>query len=381
MNPGVRRLLPWLPLALALVWSAVVLATGVTTQSWQPGYDLSVYRHGAEDLLAGRDLYERVTDRGHYFVYPPLAAVLFVPLLLLPTAGPGAVGVDLVVWDVLLVVALVLGGGRLLRGAGVPARLVPTALALVVVSDPFREALVLGQVSPLVVLALVGGVVLAARSPWGGAVLAGLAGAVKVTPALVVALGVHRRWRRFALLTVGVGLVLTLLGALASPPAWSAYFGGLLWDSSRVAAPGTTSNNSLAGGFAHLGVPDGAATALGAVGTLVLLVWFLRRAGSVGAFEAGLAVSLLTCLGSPVTWSHHALAAPLAAVWWLSTREVRDGSRGAVVLAAVVLLVWILPVLQWGSVLGGTAGGVLAATRPLSVVFLVLLCGGRSVRR
>ncbi|WP_432570943.1 glycosyltransferase 87 family protein [Kineococcus sp. SYSU DK005] len=386
-----RSALRWAPLGLALAWSAVVLATGVGTEAWQPGYDLAVYRDGAADLLAGRDPYARTTGRGHFFVYPPVAAVLFLPLLLVP---PGA---GLLLWDALLVLALVAGGRRLLRAAGAPAALVPAALALVVVSDPFREALVLGQVSPLVVLALVGGTALARRSPGVGGALTGAAAAVKVTPALVLLLAAARPWRSFALRVALAGAALTAVGALAAPASWRSYFLDLLWRSGRVAPAGTTSNNSLAGALAHAGVPAGAAAPAGTAAGLVLvaavLVVLLRRAradeladgpagarapGAGEALRWGLVVSLLSCLVSPVTWSHHALAAPLAAVALAAASS--SGAVRAVALAALVP--WLLPVLQWAAAAGGagTAAGVLTAlTRPLSALVLVglLLPRGR----
>lgn len=328
------RRLAWVPLGLALVWSVVVLTTGVTTQSWQPGYDLSVYRDGARDLLAGRDLYDRVTVRGHHFVYPPFAAVLFVPLALLPLR------VGLLLWDALLVVVLVRVGGRLLRRAGVPVALVPTALALVVVSDPFREALVLGQVSPLVVLALVAGVALGGTWPRAGGLAAGFAAAVKVTPALLVVLVVERRWRRLVGWTVLVAGVATLVGLVVAPRSSLRFFLDVAWDSARVAPPGTTSNNSLAGAFAHAGVPASAAGVAGLVAALPVLALLLlaarcggsRGAGGVGGVELGLAVSLASALVSPVSWTHHVLAAPLAAcalaLGGRGGARPRRGSRG-----------------------------------------------------
>ncbi|NAZ86382.1 glycosyltransferase 87 family protein [Kineococcus indalonis] len=358
-----RSALRWAPLALALAWSAVVLATGVGTEPWQRGYDLAVYRHGAADLLAGRDPYARATERGHFFVYPPVAAVLFTPLLLVPA------GVDLLLWDAVLVAALVAGGGRLLRAAGVPAALVPAALALVAVSDPFREALVLGQVSPLVVLA-------------------GAAAAVKVTPALVLLLAAARPWRRFALRAVLAGAVLTAAGALAAPASWRGYFLDLLWRSGRVAPAGTTSNNSLAGALAHAGLdgslaaPAGTAAGLALVAGALLL---LRRAEGPGVPAAGeglrwgLAVSLLSCLLSPVTWSHHVLAAPLAAVALAAA-----GPRAARVAAVVALVPWLLPVLQWAAAAGGAgsaAGVLLALTRPASALVLLGLLLPRGAGR
>ncbi|WP_432561631.1 glycosyltransferase family 87 protein [Kineococcus sp. SYSU DK003] len=336
---------------LGVLLSVGLVLSGWGQQSWQPGYDLAVYRDGARDLLAGRDLYLRETYRGHWFVYPPFAAVLFVPLLLLPAP------VDLVVWDAVLVAVAVWACWKVFRSVGA-GLLVGLGTAYVLVSDPFREALVLGQISPLVVVGLVVGCLYGGR---GGAVLAGLSGAVKVTPALVVAAVVNRRARWwFAVAVAVVGAVATVLGVLLAPRSAVSYFGELLWDSARVAAPGTTTNNSLAGAFAHAGLPTWPAVVL-AVALVGLVLWFARRCDwldRVDRVRFGLLVSLVTCLVSPVTWSHHALAAPLAVVVLL-------GLRRFPVLVVLAGVPWSLPVLQWGP--------VLAQTRPLSLLVLVVL--------
>nr|WP_276610893.1 glycosyltransferase 87 family protein [Kineococcus siccus] len=327
-------------------------------------------------MLAGRDVYLRVTDRGHYFVYPPLAAALFTPLLLLPATAA------VWVWDALLVAVTVLAGTRLLRLLGARGWGVGLGVAAVLVSDPFAEAFVLGQVSPLVVLGLVAGCAVAGRR---GAALAALAAAVKVTPALVlVAVANPAARRRFVAPTVVVGGVVTLLGALAAPASWRSYFTDLLWDSARVAAPGTPTNNSLAGAFAHAGLAAGPSSALAAVLAVPVVVLTVLVARGVAWSEAadrlrfGLLVSLVTCLVSPVTWSHHALAAPLAAVLLLA-RPRAAGARGGAVLVTAALVPWLLPVLQWGAALqagggpGAVAGVLLAETRPLALLLLVLL--------
>jgi hypothetical protein len=338
--------------ALAGVLGAVVIVlSGLGQESWERGYDLAVYRDGARDLLAGRDVYLRETYRGHWFVYPPFAAVLFLPLLLLPAS------VDLVLWDAVLLGVTVWGCGRILRSLG-PALLAGCGTAFVLLSDPFREALVLGQVSPLVVLGLVLGCLYGGR---GGSVLAGLAAAVKVTPALVVAAVLNRQARRwFVLPVVVVGLLVTAVGVLVAPHSAVSYFGGLLWDSARVAAPGTTTNNSLAGAFAHAGLPTWPAVVL-TVPLLLLVAVVARRCDWLDRatrVRFGLLVSLVTCLVSPVTWSHHALAAPIAVVVLLASRR----STPLVVLAGIP---WLLPVLQWGP--------VLSETRPVSLLVLVVL--------
>ncbi|WP_432542487.1 glycosyltransferase 87 family protein [Kineococcus sp. SYSU DK002] len=354
-----RRFL--LPALAGVLLTVAVVLSGLGQEPWQRGYDLAVYRDGARDLLAGRDLYLRETYRGHWFVYPPFAAVLFVPLLLLPAA------VDLVLWDAVLLAVTAWACWKVFRAVapGAPA-LAGVGTALVLLSDPFREALVLGQVSPLVVVGLVVGCLYGGR---GGAVLAGLAGAVKVTPALVVAAGVNRRARWwFAAAVVVVGLVATGAGALLAPGSAVSYFGGLLWDSARVAAPGTTTNNSLAGAFAHAGLPTAPALVLAV--PLVALVPLVAHRGDWldrgDRVRFGLLVSLVTCLVSPVTWSHHALAAPIAAAALVGWGRWRP-------LAVLAGVPWLLPVLQWGP--------VAAQTRPLSLLVLVTLLALPVARR
>ena len=370
-----RRLTPALvlPVALAVLWCAVVVLTHVTAQWWQPGYDIAIYRRGGLDLLAGRDIYLAATERGHYFVYPPLAAVLMAPLLLFPPP------VALLVWDAVLVVAVVLGTGWLLRLATPAFRAAPLAFGLataaVLVSDPFREAIVLGQISPLVVLGLVGGCTLGGRL---GAVLAALAASVKVTPALALtALANPGARRRFAVPLGVAGVLLTLLGALAAPASWRHYFTDLLWNSARIAEPDTPSNNSLAGALAHAGVPGPVALAVGgalAVPLVLLLLAAARRsdwASPVQRLHFGLLVSLVTVLVTPIAWSHHALAAPLAAVVLALDRPRRVPLAPVLLLG---LLPWLLPVLEVAADLRGNwrvLSAPLALTRPLSLLLLV----------
>ena len=385
--PTRARLAVLVPVALAVAWLLLLVATGWGSQAWERGYDLAVYRDGAQDLLDGRDVYLRVTDRGHFFVYPPFAAVLFTPVLLLPPT------LALWLWDVLIVAGTVVAGVRLLKRVGAPPLAVGLGVAAVLVSDPFREAFVLGQVSPLVVLALVvGGTIAGGR----GAVLAALAAAVKVTPALVlVAIANPAARRRFVVPTIVVGVAVTLAGVLAAPDSWRSYFTDLLWDSARVAEPGTPTNNSLSGAFAHAGMSAGASATLAGVLALPLVAATLVLARRVTwsqpghRLALGLVVSLVTCLVSPVTWNHHALAAPLAGVLLLAGPTALGGARSVASrrLAAAALVPWLLPVLEWADVLhGGTgvadvAATLVAETRPASLLLLVVLLGLPLTRR
>ena len=104
-DPGPRQpvlrwvveLLPAYLVALAILpW---VIANGVAWP-WQPStIDLQVYVYAVQDMLAGKDIYATTTPFWNlYFLYPPVAAVLMVPLAF----GP------YVMWQVIWTAVLVL---------------------------------------------------------------------------------------------------------------------------------------------------------------------------------------------------------------------------------------------------------------------------------
>ncbi len=91
VDPGPRQpvlrwvveLLPAYLVALAILpW---VIAHGVAWP-WQPStIDLQVYVYAVQDMLAGKDIYATTTPFWNlYFIYPPIAAVLMVPLAVGP---------------------------------------------------------------------------------------------------------------------------------------------------------------------------------------------------------------------------------------------------------------------------------------------------------
>ena len=139
------------------VWpvvAALLLAQAVVLALWPAAHllmiDLQVYRAGGEHLLAGTPLYDGGVLLDLPFVYPPFAAIVFVPLTVLPLPvlkfGWTVVGVALVVFVVRRSAALV--GMR--AGPAVTALLVVVLLAL----DPIRTTFYLGQIN-VVLLAVV----------------------------------------------------------------------------------------------------------------------------------------------------------------------------------------------------------------------------------
>src|SRR5262249_47328490 len=89
--PGARLLAPGRASALIAAILAAVLAATVAVIVYQhnPGwmYDVKVYRRGGAPARHGLDVYRRFPPPA--FTYPPFAAVLFIPLSVLPVNWTG----------------------------------------------------------------------------------------------------------------------------------------------------------------------------------------------------------------------------------------------------------------------------------------------------
>ncbi|WP_232687354.1 glycosyltransferase family 87 protein [Halobacterium zhouii] len=179
------------------------------------------YYRGARAALLNADIYAGNVG----FLYPPPVVVAFYPLALLgDPAGAFAlqVALDLVALAVLaaLLVAVT-------ERAGVDLSRVDRVLVAgyALASLPVVANLLMGQVNPVLALAIAGGAVLLERNrPRASGVAFGLAALVKLFPALVGVWLLRRRaWTAIAAATAtGVGLL--AVGALAfGVPAYEAY--------------------------------------------------------------------------------------------------------------------------------------------------------------
>jgi hypothetical protein len=140
-----------------------------------PLADVRAYYDAGARLNAGLPLYEQAatTDDAAFYRYPPLLAILFRPLALLPFETAA------LIWEALLVTATVLTIARLR-----PRRAV--LLASGMLAMPLLWTLAIGQAQALVTALLAFG------SPWAVAA----AGHIKLTPWLVAVYWAGRRdWR------------------------------------------------------------------------------------------------------------------------------------------------------------------------------------------
>ena len=216
--------------------------------------DVRVYQAGAQAVLAGRPLYEPVFVE-LFFVYPPFAALAFLPMALVDLGVLGSlwivVNAVLTVWTVGMVTRESRGAGSIVTRGATAFFGFGFLLLLVPLADTFW----LGQIN-VVIMALVVRDLVALRGPprerrWAGVGI-GLAAGLKLTPLLfVVVLLVSRRWRAAAVAS-GTFAATVLVGFLVLPrDAWQ-FWTVAVRDTRRIAPSTWIVNQSLDGVLARL---------------------------------------------------------------------------------------------------------------------------------
>lgn len=273
--------------------------------------DIDVYREGARSLLAGENIYTRDFQVGGImlpFTYPPLAAMLFTPLVLLPV-NIGAVILNgltlLALWWCMVVVL-----GAATRLPLSDCRLLALmVLPVAIVCDPVRETLGFAQVNVLL-MALVIADTLRPRSRVPRGLFIGLAAAIKLTPAVFGLFFLLKRDWRSAIQTAVFGVGFTALAWLIRPDVSKEYWFNTLRDPSRIGGLAYSTNQSFRGLFARLfpGDEDLQQTLWKVAVVLTIcaasfgMVRLLRAGNAVGAL---LVNSFVAALCSPVSWTHH----------------------------------------------------------------------------
>jgi alpha-1,2-mannosyltransferase len=281
--------------------------------------DLFVYLHGGQMVLDSLPLY-RAGDpvTGLHFTYPPFAAVLMLPLALLPTWLSAALWTGASVGALAAVVVLV----RRELGRPAPGWLIALLTGGALALEPVWQNLVFGQANLFLMLAVLVDLVRPERR-WSG-VLVGIAAGVKLTPLvfvmLLVLVGRRASAGRAALAFAGT----IAIGFVVMPGSAARYWADNLLDARRVGPPALAHNQSVYGALTRLldGPPPTWAW-LAVAGPLALAVLLV----GAGWWRSGDRV-LGTCLGamamllaSPISWSHHWVwAVPVALVLWERNR-------------------------------------------------------------
>ena len=185
---------------LGALVGAYILVLHATTD---PAADVHAYYDAGARLNAGQPLYEQsaTVEGSHYYFYPPLLAVAFRPLALLPFE------VAATIWMVVVLVSFAASVWL----AGVRNRW--TWYVLGWLAGPIAWSLVIGQAQVLVMFLLTLG------TPFGLA----LAGSIKVFPALAAVYWLGRRdWPMLGRF-VAWGLGLTALSLVLEPSGTIAF--------------------------------------------------------------------------------------------------------------------------------------------------------------
>ncbi|WJK44145.1 glycosyltransferase 87 family protein [Solwaraspora sp. WMMA2056] len=340
-------------------------------------YDLKIYLNAMRWWAEGNPLYDYVQPdvvQGElYFTYPPFTALLLRPFAALSdvdTATVFTVGslLAVVVTTVWLVTPIA-------RRRGLPRWwLAGLAVPLVVLIEPTRETIFLGQINMLLVVLILADLLFAVpqRSRWAGVGI-GLATAIKLFPGIfIVYLLVTRRWRA-ALVSCVAAAGATLLAAAVLPAESWRFWTRELWSTDRVGRSDYTGNQSLQGLLGRLVAPDEPNRLVWLALVAVVAgygLWRAARAVRAGDELAGLTLTgLVAALIAPITWPHH--------VYWFvpalillvdaavrqphqpdATRQpaapaVRSGvqATGAALVAAVtfaVLVFGVVSLIDWG---------------------------------
>lgn len=267
--------------------------------------DLDVYRIGGRVWLDGGNLYGMLpaTAQGVRmpFTYPPLAAIVLSPLSLIPMPVASAV------MDLAIVGVLALALRPFCRRLGWDLGWVlPAALLL----EPVRGNLAYGQVD-VFLMALVIADCLTPSPRWPRGSLAGLAAAMKLTPALFIVFFLLRRDYRAAA-TMGASFaVATGLGFLLAPADSARYWTSTFFNVDRIGEPQNASNQSIFGVLARAGLHPGTTSFTFFWLTLSVIVVAaacvgMRRALAVGDVYLALVLNAFAILlVSPISWSHH----------------------------------------------------------------------------
>lgn len=376
MSPQLRRSLLWCALALL---AALYLQRNLVAAASHLGptpSDFWNYWAAAVAWVGGGSPYTV-----HNFDYPPLTAVIALPLALLDY--PTARAVWFLASHLFLLAAAVVVWRRL--GGGLSTGVVVAAVWAL--AGTVAANLVLGQVNPLLLLLVALATTGLARSrdlSAGSAI--GLAAALKAWPGtLVWPAMVGRRWRTpvAALLVAAVGLAAPLLAlVVANPPPYGPTSSGY-WAGTpaflNLSLPATALRLADLGELGRELPPSwrvgnnpeqfqldtqGAALSLLVAGVTLLLgfAWIRHRQRPDTQWTAALGATIaVTLAAAPVSWYHYRLLHFPALAWLLATL-LRQRRWARVGLAALLGLG-----LTWSQTLHGD-GAWHFALEPWSVL-------------
>ncbi len=372
-----------LPVTLPLL---VLVLVGLVVHTGGRHIDLEVYRFGVQAWLGGGDMYGPLPETAAHivlpFIYPPFAALLMVPLAVVPwiVAWAGMLALSVLsLGATLYIVARRLWPSGGLGGAlSVASIALPLALAVQpgraidfdnpvlggppLALEPVLQTIEFGQIN-LLLMALVALDCLVERPKWPRGMLIGIAAAIKLTPAAFVLYFLLRRDYRSAAVAAGSGVVATAIGFAVAPGSSLTFWLGN--PAGGVSGSPFFTNQTFQAVLVRAGV-DGPARTVGwlllSAALLGLAAPVIRRAPAPLALVATAGVALLV---SPTSWSHHwvwiapALLVAAATAW---------RTRSAAWTAVTAVAGWVFVIAPHQQDLPRAGGRELAWTATQQVV-------------
>ena len=327
------------PVAASGAWLILLLsAAGLAVFLWNNGrFDLDIYI----DAIRGwpdHSLYDyRDPKVGLPFNYPPLAAVLMLPLTVLDRAVIDKLwllaGIAASAWFIVTATRM---APRLPFGSWAA----PLVAAVGIWSVPVLLTARLGQINWLLALAVIVDLKLERDRPRAAGIATGFAAAVKLYPAAALLYFVARRnWdalRRAAITAVG----LSALAAVVMPRESVDYWTKQVFAIDRLFGADNPLSVSIRRPISWLPFPEGLTTTLW-LAAAALLGWIaLRRIGTAAKRRNPAAgVTIAMCAGSacfPLSWSHHLYFLLPAAFLWLGDGRMARRRFGAAALGVVL---------------------------------------------
>lgn len=311
-----------------------------------PGRDAWSYIAAARAFAVGQTPYTSdlspllpdAPDAPAPYLYPPLPAVLLIPIASFPLP------VALTIWFLVVAVSHGLLIGALRQWVGWRM-----ACLMVLAWLPTWQGLYYGQINALVALCIALALLCYQRDQYRSSAGWLLLGAMlKITPAVTLLLfAVQRRWRALRWSAIGVLVIIALLVPIVDAQ---------LWLRSLLFAMTTTRANPLYSSWgAALGHLPGRAGTIAplalAVGCITFTLVRGARVPSQLAFAATLLVPLLV---ARTTWEHHAvLALPAFAILWMWSARARwvAGSAWVVVGVAGAFMIPLALTVCWAACL------------------------------
>jgi hypothetical protein len=323
------------------VYAALVVEIGVLI--WYAlsfkAVDFVVYMWGGHAVTHDAQLYLGSAD-GHYFTYTPMAAALFAPVALLPTA------LAEVLWELVSVAALAVAAFATLKLAGWrPARSEIAAVTVVaLILEPVYHTLFNGQINLMLLAIVLADVWWVSQGRRGGGLGVGIATALKLTPGIFIVLFLLTRRTKAAVTAAITFLAFGVIGYLVTPGASHLYWTRYFYDTKHMDAP-YIGNQSIYGsairvfdGASHVGLWYLPLTLVDAVVGLGSATVFARRHDWLRATAVTGITGLLV---SPVSWTHHWVYVVPALI-----TLARDGKRARIAAACAFVLFGLAP-LWW----------------------------------